>query len=314
MRGACVVSLKRLTETDVTFPAVTVSKSPLAFFPMLVRYSGHYTLNDLEMGRLAVSKVTSFNDPFELHLMPGEQATLDEAVMLMQRMMDVHKEYAALVKQHYPTIDVTDINNSPREIREELAFMYIERTPAVTERIKKYVVAMFDRKGRVICFAKPLPRSPLEIPMWGYYGDGHKGVRIHASQYFLADKRFRWRQIQYRESPPKLDYKQPPIRLREAVTFYQMVLDSKSTAWAHEGETRLSVAVRHIVTEADSKGVPRDFIRIKPEYITRIDLGMRCDDATVNHAERLKGKYPHLEIYAAEKSEDTYGIRYIELR
>jgi hypothetical protein len=66
------------------------------------------------------------------------------------------------------------------------------------------------------------------------------------------------------------------------------------------------IAVERCFEAADANGITRDFIKVTPEHICRIDLGIRFDRNLLARAQGLRAKFPQIEIYQTEKHPHGY--------
>jgi hypothetical protein len=168
-----------------------------------------------------------------------------------------------------------------------------------------------ERYVRFMCFTEPKENDLSEVPMWGYYGAKHEGVRIHVRKEFCEQVGFSLIRVQYQREPPELDLSLDP----EGKDFYEFtgrVIRAKSCAWSHENEWRLMIPVERCFEGADGNGMTRDFIKVTPEHICRIDLGIRFDRNMLARAEGLRAKFPEMEIYQTERHPGGYHPVYFK--
>ena len=278
---------------------------------MFVRYCGSYLIKDLEKLRLSVSKATDFNDPFELHLTPGPPLTRNQAKQSFETVKK-RESFQRSIMRKKGLKTISQLKRHLRTHRQHYINTLIVRQPELIQTNRDQIWEVMDDSARVMCFAKVKDKDPVEIPMWGYYGSGHTGIRLHVSEnFFKRDGRSTFEMV-YSANPPVLDLSLDPLG-EEYFEFSRKLLRYKSDAWKHEDETRLLIYPQKCVTEKDSNDHDREFVRISVSDITRIDLGVKFDAKRIDEALKLKNVYPDLEVYRATKSGSGYYIDYTKI-
>jgi hypothetical protein len=270
----------------------------------LTRYCGNYVIDDLEQLRLSVARISSFNDPFELHLRAGNPLTRSGAKRhLRSRMRD--KRFWEMAAQYFPGQNRKQLKRTIRSNRGRLISAHLEAKDSLVQLHRSQAWKSMERYVRLMCFTEPKDDDPAEIPMWGYYGAKHEGVRIHVGKRFCEQVGFSLIRAEYQAEPPSLDLSLDPVG-DDFYEFTGRVIRSKSNAWSHENEWRLMIPAESCFEATDSKGMIRDFINIKPEHISRIDLGIRFNPELFMRVDALRNKFPNIEFYQTEKHPQAY--------
>lgn len=242
---------------------------------ILTRYLGNYLVDDLDRLRLSVARISLFNDPFELHLRAGKRLTRSGAKRhLKSRMRD--ERFLRMAAEHFPGLSRKQLKRTIWSNRDQLISRHIDQQDSLIELHRSHPWQSMERNVRLMCFTEPKDNDPAEIPMWGYYAARHEGVRIHVRRQFVEQAGFSLIRVEYQLDPPELDLSLDPMG-EDFYGFTGRVIRSKSCAWSHENEWRLMIPAERCFQAADSNGMTRDFITINPEYICRIDLGIRFD-------------------------------------
>lgn len=170
---------------------------------MYVRYCGNYLVTDLENLRLSVSKVSTFNDPFELHLMPGENVTPLDARIMIDRMLQARLPFVIRLLGRFPNVRDLTFEGLPPEARTLLITNYLSQQRNLIAKLRANFVATYEKHTRVMCLCRWKMDKPLEIPMWAYYAVGHTGIRLHLSPELVHQKGCDLKDIIYHDTPPK---------------------------------------------------------------------------------------------------------------
>lgn len=156
---------------------------------------------------------------------------MEEADKLLDDMLRDGPNLSRWVSQKYNLAPGAPV---PNAIREELKNNYLEvnRSDFLVDKHREDVFNNYDQNSRVMCLSEPPSDTALEVPMWGYYADGHKGVRIHVTESFIQAAGRDLVPIAYPETPPALDLNTTPFT-EKFQNFSDRVLSNKSKAWAH---------------------------------------------------------------------------------
>jgi hypothetical protein len=271
---------------------------------ILTRYCGDYVIHDLEQLRLSVSRISSFNDPFELHLKPGTRLTHSGAKKNLRSRMR-RSNFRATAARRFPGLTRKQLRRTLANARGPMISSLIDAQDSLVEFQRSNSWKRMDHNVRLMCFTEPKQEDPGEIPMWGYYAAKHQGVRVHVRRQFFEQAQFALFPVEYQPEPPELDLSLDPEG-KEFNEFAGQIIRSKSCAWRHENEWRLMIPAARCFNAPDSNEMGRDFIRVKPEDICRIDLGIRFDRNLFARADALRKIFPHIEIYTTGKDPQAY--------
>lgn len=279
----------------------------------LVRYGGDYLIRDLLDGRMSASSIRDFNDPFELHHRPGKRPNLREA---QERQRDI-------LKRNKTTIELTwvlrgvDAKNARRKLKKwqrkgrgRKGRFVSEMTPDLIEAQRERSFVRFDEALKVMCCSNASAPHSGEIPMWGYYAECHRGVRLHFRPSFYTQKGILPPQdIDYCDTPVEFGF--PEMDQAGMREFIGKILKTKSTAWEHEAEVRLVIENGVMTRSPDSRGTMRWWLPIKPEDVSRIDLGTKFANQTL--LDEALMKLPDVVFFRASKNPEGYLCDYTEI-
>ena len=278
---------------------------------ILTRYCGDYAIDDLEQMRLSVSKISSFNDPFELHLRVSRRLTRSGAKKHLRERMR-RRSFWARAAAHFPYLTGKQLKRTIASARGQMISSHVNAQDSLVEFQRSRPWESMDRNVRLMCFTERKHEDGAEIPMWGYYAAKHQGVRIHVRRQFFEQAGFSLIRVDYQSEPPELDLSLDPEG-KEFYEFTGQIIRSKSCAWRHENEWRLMIPASSCFNAADSNQIARDFIRVKKEDISRIDLGIRFATSLVARAVGLRKIFPQIEIYTTAKDPRAYYPVYAKM-
>jgi hypothetical protein len=211
----------------------------------------------------------------------------------------------------FPGLTRKELKRMVADKRGQLVSKHIALQESVVESHRRRPWVTMEQYARLMCFTEPKHDDPAEIPMWGYYAAKHTGLRVHIAKPFCEQARFSLIRVEYEDEPPVLDLSLD----EEGQDFYDFtrrVVRSKSDAWKHENEWRLMIPPESCFEATDSNGMTRDFIRIKPEHICRIDLGIRFNPKLLARVDALTKQFPHIELYQTDKHPQAYYPVYLK--
>jgi hypothetical protein len=139
--------------------------------------------------RLSVSRVSSFNDPFELHFKPGQPLTRSGAKKHLRDRMR-RPTFWARAAAHFPNLSHKQLKRTIANFRGRLISGHIDAQDSLVEFHRSNPGKSMDRNVRLMCFTELKHEDPAEIPMWGYYAAKHQGVRIHVRRQFFEQAGF----------------------------------------------------------------------------------------------------------------------------
>lgn len=282
---------------------------------MLVhRYIGPHLKESLLHSELKVSKVSEFNDPFELrYRYTGEFGPAQakkkiseflesdfgkEQIRNIPRFVGLsHEKILQIIEGKHETILNALISQIPNDYA------------IIVEAIQKQA----DGITRVLCFSRPTDNPHDEILRWSHYTNRHMGARL-------------WINLSVQDSPLRVSY---PVKYqREPVSIefehtsnsdymkmkMREVMTTKSECWRYEGEMRSFIVNPHYHTKAQD-GHSLDYVRINLDGIERIDFGIRFPESEIGEIiELVKGKTStKVQFYRAFCSPIDFSIKYAEV-
>src|SRR5262249_15875394 len=146
-------------------------------------YCGSYVIRDLEQCRLSVARLSSFNDPFELYLTAGKRLSRTGARKVLRSRMQ-REEFWSMAERQLPGRSRKQLQRIVNSMRGHLISRHVENQQHLSEFHRSHPWKTMERYVRFMCFTEPKENDPAEVPMWGYYGARHEGVRIHFRKEF----------------------------------------------------------------------------------------------------------------------------------
>jgi hypothetical protein len=260
---------------------------------MLYKYCNTNGFDILKNSRLRLSRIDSFNDPFELILGVDEDSALINIKKEHEENSEIINEWMEILSQQNITYDEA----SPVDILEKFAKFQI----GDFKRVLKMLWEDWDQKKGIVC----LSESMDVIQMWAHYTDSHKGIVVGLDEgEFIKDKEaiitvcYRDKMVLF-PVPGSLD------KLGQYAPKYIIeVLRRKETNWSYEKEIRIYGDLNE--KEADG----HYYINIPSSSIKEIYLGIRSDSMTELIASCIKKRdeYKHLKIFKMTKHASAYKL------
>ncbi|MES2659501.1 MAG: DUF2971 domain-containing protein [Verrucomicrobiota bacterium] len=254
---------------------------------------------------MSVSSIRDFNDPFELHLKPGRQGTPAE---------ELQRTKTVAARNHDELIARAILaGHNIRRYRRKLAKVTKKPdllrglTDQLIENQRERSIRHFDAATKVMCFSEQRDPESSEIPMWGYYADCHRGVRVHLHPEFYRRPGILVFDIDYEPLPPEVGFAES--KLPGLNKFVEKMLRTKAESWSHEEEVRVLVPNRLLKKGPDSRGTNRHWIDLDPSHIARIDLGIQFAEKAATVA-LLKKEFPTTPVFLTSKHPKEFLCRY----
>jgi hypothetical protein len=275
----------------------------------LTRYMPAYGIYDLQRSRISVSRISNFNDPFELQ-MKHEGSLIRDVIRRQAKNRLKKPSIKDELRAAYSSLPRKTFKKFLRGVVTKSTDHMIASSPELLKSQIDTTWEISDNLHRVLCMTENRENSPSEVPMWAYYASDSRGIRIHFRDDFAKEG---WLfKMKYREFPVPLD----PNMHEAGEKFEEFVRElytSKSAVWAHEQEWRLIVGLDDTASEADCNGHSRDYLKIRRNDVVRVDLGIRFPDSGIKEALQLRSVFNDLKIFKAEKPLDRYYPHYREL-
>lgn len=275
----------------------------------LHRYFPAHADTTLEEGRLRLSKVSAFNDPFEFVTPFHGTPTPDQAYHDLQESM-TYDEAIAFAQEHRKELSsaFTDeqISENPHQILAE----HFTRTGGTPRCPHEESHKTADSYFRILCFSKTDVSPESEILLWSHYAQKHSGVRLEFDFGSRNDHRFR--EICYSSHRPSINY-QVSDNLDYADEAMGRGIFTKSLGWSYEHEVRYLAAI----AEPDSK-IDRSeeihHIPFTPDTVRSVDFGLRCEQTTIETISTIvRSKYPGTKLRKCEMDRYKYRLNYVDL-
>lgn len=278
---------------------------------ILFRYLGSHGEATLRSRLLKVSKVSSFNDPFECAYRITGKMTLTSCRKYIRDRWD-NPSFLQRVLGFMP--ELKSLKKAKRHLKSNIDYWaahILKNEKFVIEGLREKREALMDETMRVASFAASDVDPKDEILLWSHYAQKHTGIRIgfefpeNKGLYGIAP-------IDYREERIGLDISVNPEAAANQ-TAIEKTFRTKSTAWAYEKEHRLITA-----TIVCKRGMPPneelEFLPFEPSWVKRIDFGLRHDRKMRDQIVQLATTtYPHVKLHQAEYSDDSYSLKYEQL-
>lgn len=277
---------------------------------LLFRYFSSHAFESLRDARLKVSRISSFNDPFESRWGSGGEMTRPKAKKLDRL---VRKEIASQIRQSNPFLKTKEIKRHLKLTRDERLNSFLTDYAATEEAAMIKRGQIIDQTFRVICFASSEADFTHEILMWSHYSASHRGVRIGFQ--FPKTNTFNITNIDYVDKRVSVDMSVLVYDPKSQTNSIARSIRTKSQAWAYEKEHRLFIEPDNCKKEKNASGEIFEFIPIEREWVKRIDFGTRypTSDRAI-FLELIRKQYPHVKCYQACYHKSDYALSYEALK
>ena len=192
-------------------------------------------------------------------------------------------------RNHFPDHTFEEFRNGLLSKAAELEERILADVPGADSHIQSRVQEIISQRFGVICFAT----DGLNQTMWAHYAS-HEGLAIEFRQNHHLFSGRSFFEIHYSGEPVVFDASDPTAR-----DDAELFLSRKRLQWNSERESRLLVELA-LTTVRHLPDGPRYFIRIGPEVIVSVTLGLRATNETQNRVIELL-RAPHFEHAKAFK-------------
>lgn len=198
---------------------------------------------------------------------------------------------------------------TPEELRKRLAGVVRGRTTNGLRAVESSQPLWEQLKRRVRTFCAVEAHD--DLPMWGYYGDQHRGAVLRLRSVESLDSALALaRQVHYKAAMPVIAQLDEVVdiglglRERDGTILERWVL-TKAEAWRHEKEWRC-----FFPWHDDDPSIPL-VVPLAPEEFDTLYLGCRmptADQATL--IERFRGLVPHGHVLRAHPEPRRFALRF----
>ena len=277
---------------------------------LLHRYLASHALETLQEGRLKVSLVSSFNDPFECLFGVVGQMTRQKANAYLRRRYN-EPDFLDEVIRNAPHLKLKTRKAARRYIKANRK-TGIEALASGFDKIKQSTreeqIKITDDSLRVVCFSASTATPYSEILMWSHYANKHHGILIGFEFPALITGKFRIERMQYSRERVAVDISDDVLS-DPVQTALKLSLKTKSIAWEYENEYRL-LTTRDVTTRDHTKP-GFEFIPFDKAWVKEVTFGTRCPaDVVVECCELLKHKYPRAIRQRAKYHPTEYALEY----
>lgn len=265
---------------------------------ILYRYFGSHAFETVRDGRLKVSKLSDFNDPFEgLYYFP-EEIDIKEA----RRAAETQKRRS---RSSLFAFDVDQI--SAQTPIPQLTRAIKASYPQLRRRLQQSSLE-FQTLARIISFTSSETDPATEIVIWSHYAQHHSGIRIGIEFPKWNTSRYCIKPVDY--SPERIKILLGDFEDRDGSNLLKAHFN-KSVAWRYEMEHRLLTLPKYC--EID-RSVGLDFFHFDTAWIRRIDFGLKCSMERINElADFVRKKLPKVELRRAKFHPTKYELVYDDL-
>lgn len=230
--------------------------------------AGLCILNDL---KLKVTPPIEFNDPFEF--MPRMDHAMDRTTF-ERWLLDPDGIAQATAMCGPPPEGLAQIQERIRTHPELIHQLFSRIYPDMCRKRVRENCRDFSTDYGVICFS----RVRTSILMWAHYAAKHSGIAIG------FDLPNAWSakllEVLYSSERVPFDPTQP-IGGEHTDEFSRQMISTKHADWGYEEEVRLLVKLSQLdPPSVGAEGKPLYLMKIRPEQIKAISLGLRCSDKT----------------------------------
>lgn len=238
------------------------------------RALGEYTDKIFEEGKLYFAPPCEFNDPYEFVFIFDLDASTEEK-----------KEFFYKNDPQF----MEELGEFENKEEEDKYFSHLN-TESFVHHTKSLTDLLRAQTG-VLCMSD----SPLNINMWGYYGDSHKGICL---EYEFEEEEYlnTLKEVQYSDSIPTIQF------FKEDVTNLKPMLEkfayTKYRTWQNEKEYRLTTVL------AGAKEFKRSSLKA-------IYFGVNFDfKSNKKFLDLVQSKFPKIDLYILSKDKNKFQIKF----
>jgi|ERR1035437_547856 hypothetical protein len=167
-----------------------------------------------------------------------------------------------------------------------------------------------DKIYRFICFSSSETLDSDQILLWSHYTNKHKGFRFHFDSNKLTGNPKDISKIIYSDKRSSLDASIDKMTPQFSKQMLELLI-TKSLPWEYEHEYRLIVAPEKCYIK---KGL--FFIKLIPESLIQIDLGIDCSIQLEKKIKKLlnKEEYSHINLFRAELAQKEFKFDYVKIK
>lgn len=278
--------------------------------PILYRYLDiKGAIPTLESGTLKVSRLSDFNDPFEVMYSTKPIRTREELLAIVRR-----SSCRSMDVLHSISISKlgTGVNHAVLDGAAKALKMSDIEVLSIAKELNETMGRDLDLARRhaelhfrVCCFAEHDESFKEEVLLWSHYAQRHEGVRLsfelpENSPEFMIGK------VVYENNMIEVDLANDTGKACQEKVI--KALFTKHAAWSYENESRMLATKWRTVTGC---GLPIDLIDFKDSWLKRIDFGIKTTMGDKKMISKIvRSRYPHVRICNAVCHPRGYKIAY----
>lgn len=257
---------------------------------------------------LMVSKISSFNDPFECAYRITGDITLESCKTWIRSRWD-SSDFLQMILEVRPELKTP--KKAKRHLKANITFWadhFYKNRHAVERKLREIRTTFMDREMRVASFSSNKAKPADEILMWAHYSNKHRGIRI-GFEFPENKQRYGIAPMNYRPERAVFDISKQPLtdptnaQMRE-------IMRTKSEVWKYEDEYRLITASSICYRKPPPNDV-LEFLPFDSAWVRRVDFGLHHDVSTRDKMIKdLATQYPHVSWFQAVYHDEEFALCY----
>jgi hypothetical protein len=259
---------------------------------MIYRYCKQTGFDILLNLRLRASKISEFNDPFELAFGIETETALENIRKDYQERPRLINAWKLTLREHKVNFD----ENSIEDIIGKVAEFQISDL----RRVGKLVQDSWKEKMGVTCFS----RKKDIIQMWAHYADDHRGIVIGIDESKIMTDPKELAEVEYGKDFVRMPVFANPEKIDLYESHIRNALHRKEKMWEYESEVRFYINLN----EKSSDG--QYYKHISAESIKEIYLGLRANETTEIIAKEIskRSNFKHLKVLQMSLHPDKFEL------
>lgn len=277
---------------------------------ILYRYLQSHAYVTLRDAELMTSRISTFNDPFELmYRVTGEMDLSRARAYVLSRARK--PDFLLSIQQRYPAVRTShDLKQFLRANLERMAASLVAGFPTTSRKTLNQREKLADENLRVVCFSSSDARPRDEILMWSHYGGKHCGVRIGFEFPPNITWPFKVLPIDYRSNRVEIDLTLD-AECDAVIEALNETIRVKSDSWKYELEHRLITTPDNCISKEIEPGRTEHFLKFERSWVKTVDVGARCPSPDATQLRTLvRELYPNVMPRRAKYHDSDYSLVY----
>ena len=277
--------------------------------PLLFKYIGlKYGPDNLTKRRWRLSRISSFNDPFDFMPRLAERKVTVEEMKQEILHGELHRILSLrVINQH----GVTGTEAASDYIRTNLDASVesgLKIAQATSSQLISESQETADIFARAVCFTHSDIEQSDEVLMWSHYGQSHEGIRVG---FQFPQGLHSLSEVHYQEERVEVYLGARPASQPELDEALQKIMFTKSKAWDYEKEYRMLVLSEAWTKDSSLPPPDNEFLTIDPLWVVNVAFGAKVDRKMAeSKAHELSAIYPHVEWLLAEYHPTEFSLVY----